>query len=312
MPVPQSQTIDYDNVNTLTESRYLPGMIDNIFKSNALLMRLYDKGTKLDGGTFIKQVLIYGEGPGGFYDGRSGMNVSEAEQFSPAIFRYKYGYAAARIARSDELQNSGEAQFKSLLQAKYKVMQKTMKNILGMGVHSDASDPLSIVGLQLAVAGSGTVYGQISGTTWDFWRSPIKDMAATPTTDALIQEWLGNATEDNDSPDLLCGRQSQYNIFYNVVEPQKRITDPDMGRLGFKSILVHGLPFVVDSHAAENTTFGLNTNYLNLVTHQDENMRFLGWDHWFSPVSREAFICWAGNLTCSNRRFQTKMINHTQ
>ena len=304
-----SQTINWDNVSTLTERRFLPKLIDNIFRSNALMRLLYDKGTLLDGGDYITAQLIYGEGPGGPFDGTQELDTSESEIVTPARFNWKHYYTSATIRRQDELRNSGRARFASLLQAKMTVMQKSMKNHIGRGIHGSATiQTIAINGLDDVFTTSG-VYGGFSTALNAWWSPVVVDMTGVAQTMSQIRTILGRVTEDDDTPDVAVGDQTEYNRIYNTMEPQKRYMDSKTADAGFQNILVEGRRFLVDSHAAPNTVNWLNTDYLELVTHQDENMRGEGWVKPYNGTARSYFMFWYGNLICNNRRFQARQTN---
>lgn len=309
---PSSRTINYDNVNTFTEAKVIPELKDTIFNSNALQKMADAKKLRLDGGVFIKQPLLYGEGPFAFFDGRSPIDISEAEQFTSAIYQWKWAAASASIAAADEAQNSGEAATMSLLQNKYKVMVKTFQNGIGQGIHSAGTLPNEITGIQTGIAGSGTTVGNISGTTYPWWRSVVRDMTSVPFSDPEFTAWEQDMTEDMDEPQAYFGNKTVRGYVYNSIEPLKRIThEGDTGNLGFANIELHGKPFYTDSHSAASTLYGINFDYLQLAVHRDWDMKFIPWDNWASPFMKTCYIVSSLNLIYSNRRFEGKMTNLT-
>jgi hypothetical protein len=309
---PSSRTINYDNVNTFTEAKVIPELRDTIFNSNALMMMLDQKKRRLDGGVFIKQPLLYAEGPFAFFDGRSPIDISEAEQFTSAIYTWKWAAASASIAMPDEAQNSGEAATMSLLQNKYKAMVKTFQNGIGQGIYSAGTNPNEITGLQSAVAGSGTTYGNISGTNYSWWRSVVRDMSSVPFSDPEFTAWEQDMTEGQDEPDAYFANKTVRGYIYNSIEPMKRIVhDKDTGNLGFSNIELHGKPFYTDSHSPASTLWGINFDYAELVVLRDWDMKFIPWDNWTHPFMKTCYIVSGLNLVLSNRRFEGKMTNLT-
>lgn len=295
-------TINWNNVNTFTERVQMPRVRDTIFRSNPLTMKLWKKGTKLGGGAFITQPLAYAEGPGGPFEGMEPLDVSEVEQFTNALYRWKHYYASITIRRDDELQNSGKSAFARLLDQKVKIANKTMKNYLAQGVYSDGSNPKAITGVQAMVTGSGTTYGNISKTTNEWWRSTIR--TETTLTIQLMRKLMGQLTEDSDTPDLIVTTQLLYDAYYSLLQPSQRFASSEMARGGFQSILFEGRPVTVDSHCPDNNMFFFNTEYMDMVSHSRENMRFEPFVKPFRQQGRTAFILWYGNLAGSNCRFQ--------
>lgn len=305
MAVPANLTINWDNVNTLTGRKFLPKLTDNIFRSNPTIMKLWKGGTKIDGGAFIVQPLIYGEGPGGSFEGMQPLDTSEAEQITAAVFNWKHYFASATIRRMDELKNSGEPAFMKLLSAKMQIMQKTMKNRLAIALFGDGLDPKEIGGLGALVTGTGTTYGGISRTTNAWWRA-ITDSTTTTMSIPALRNMCGQLTEDSDTPDFIVTTQAIYDKYYLQLQPQQRFADASMAKGGFTSVLFEGRTLVVDSHCPTATLYMLNTDYIDLVSHSAENMRLEPWVKPYNQAGRTAFLFWAGNLTCSNSRFQGK------
>jgi hypothetical protein len=267
-------------------------------------MKLWRKGTKLDGGAYISQNLIYAEGPGGAFEGLEPLDVSEAEIITTAIFNWKHYYVSMTIRRMDELKNRGRAAFSNLLMAKTRTAEKTLRNLLGQGIYSDGStNPKVITGLRAMVTGSGVTYGGITKTTNTWWRSQV-DSTTTALTISAMRTLMGNCTEDAESPDLICTTQAQYNSYYDQLTPQQRFADRDMARGGFTNVLFEGRPVVVDSHCPTGYMYFLNTDYVDFVSHEEENMRFEPFRKPYNQAGRTAYIFWAGNLTGSNCRYQ--------
>ncbi len=307
MPSPGTLTINWDNVNSFTERRMLPKTTDNIFRSNPLMMKLWRKGTKLDGGAYITQGLMYDEGPGGAYDGLEPLDVSEAEQITSAVFNWKQYYASITIRRIDELKNRGRAAFGRILTTKMRTAEKTMRNLLGQGIYSDGStNPKVITGLRAMVTTGSVEYGGIDKSLNTWWASQIDSATAIGSLTDLTQmrALMGLCTEGNDSPDLIPTTQAIYDTVYLFWPDLKRFGSSDMAKAGFRSVLFEGRPLVIDSHCPAGHMYFLNTDYIDFVSHEDENMRFEKFRQPYNQAGRTAFIFWTGNLTGSNCRYQ--------
>lgn len=309
MPAADS-TFKWNQINSTTEKVVLPRVVDQIFRSNPVLLKLWRKGTKKSGGSYIVQPLAYAEGPSGWFEGMQPLEVDEVEQITSAMYHWKHAYASVTIRRDDELQNNGPEAFVNLLEQKMNIARKTMKNKLAQGLYSDGSNPLEMVGLQAMVTGSGVTYGNISKTDNSWWRSVV-DTTTTTLSIFAMRQMMGDLTEDDETPDLIVTTQDIYDIYYSILQPQQRFASADMARGGFRSIRFEGLPLVVDSHCPDSNMFFLNTDYIDLVSHRQENMRFEPFKKPFRQQGRSAFILWYGNLTGSNCRFQGRFTGIT-
>jgi hypothetical protein len=78
--------------------------------------------------------------------------------------------------------------------------------------------------------------------------------------------------------------------------------DSKMADAGIESLMFHGAPFVVDSHVPANHIFLLNSKYLILAVHRDEDFRFEPFAKPVNQAVKLAKIFWSGNLCYSNLR----------
>lgn len=300
-----ARTINWDNIDTTTDRAVMPKVVDNIFRSNPLQAKLYKKGTKLSGGAYITQSLLYGEGPGGFISDAAVIDTSNAEILTSAVFEWKFAFASATMSWGDEIRNNGAPAVAKLVVEKVNTMGKTIKNIMGQGVYSDGSDPMSIVGLRAMVTGTGVTYGGISKTSNSWWRSQVDSTTTLATLSMLkMRNLLGLATEDADTPDMGVTTQAIYDQVYSLFQPQQRFMDSATLKAGFQNILIEGRPLIVDSHCPTGYLYWLNTDYIDFVTHSMYNFKRKPWVEPYNQEVRTTRVLWAGNMTCSNCRFQ--------
>lgn len=303
-----SRTVSFDNVNTFTVEHVIPELRDTIYIADEFPKRLDSKKRRIPGGTYIRQPLLYDEGPFAMFDGRSPIDTSEAEKFTSAYFPWRWAAASASIAVADEAMNSGPEAVMDLVQNHYKTMVMTYQSGIAQQIHSAGTGPLEIGGIQGAIGGTGTTYGGISGTTYSWWRSVSQDMTSIPFSDAQVNVFINNMTSGSRRPQAFVCDKTVQGYLYNATEPMKRIVNNDgVGNIGFTGITVHGLPVLMDEHCAASTLYGINFDFLELVVHKDWDMKFIPWDNWESPFMKTCFMVSSLNIVCSNRRFQGKM-----
>ncbi len=307
MPVVgHTTTINWNQLNTTTERVLRPRLKDQIFNSNAFFKRV-PKSTE-DGGTWLAEPLLYDEGPGAPYSGTDPLDSSEVEMITNAIFPWKFYYASAAMRNQDLLMNRGSKGLIKIIKVKMETMRKTMQNLLGQGLWSNGtSDTNAVTGIRAMITGTGTTYGGISKTTNSWWRSPI-DTSTTTLTLPVMRTRVGSVTQDEERTDLILTTQAIFDIFWGLMEPQRRYMDGKMQSAGFTNLMFEQTPVVVDSHAAAAHMAFLNTKYMNFVSHSAENMRIRGWMEPIDrPQLRTNYLMWAGNLLGSNCRYQTML-----
>lgn len=214
------------------------------------------------------------------------------------------------------LQNAGKEQIIDLMEARLKVAEDTMANLLAQGVYADGTGfgGKSLVGLQnyvVAVPTTGVVAG-IDSLTWPFWRNQVQNAGAmTSTTIQTNMNTLWAAqVRGKNRPDLIVFDNNLWALYTNSLQAIQRFTDPNMANLGFPTMKFMDADVVLDGglggFAPANTGYFLNTDYLFLRPHKDRNMRALSPNRRVSinQDSEVEIMAWAGALTMSNRSLQ--------
>jgi hypothetical protein len=170
-------------------------------------------------------------------------------------------------------------------------------------------------GIQALVSdlGTGTV-GGINSTNFPFWQNQVISAAtqsvtvsaATIEAGIMLPLWL-QCTRGNDTPDLIV-MDSNYFSFYEASQSSlKRYAPADEGKGGMISMKYKTADVFFDSSASgipANHMYFLNSDFLELVVHQDANMEIMPE---LRSVNQDALVIpvlFQGNLVCSNRARQ--------
>jgi len=299
--------LTYDQLSAITQKKFIPKLYDNIFDSNALLMRLKKKSyEKLDGGERIVVPLNYATvTSSGWYSGADTLLTTDNDVMTAAEYTWKQLYANISITGADERKNSGDSQVLSLVKNKVKIAEKTMLDKLGTGIYSDGSDTKSIVGLRDIVATDQTV-GGISQSSYSWWQGGV-DSTTTVLSIAAMQTRFTAATVNNDKPTVIATTRTLYNSYYALLQPQQRFQDSETAKGGFENLMFNGAPVIPDSYCPASNMFFLNENYLHLFVHKDCDMKF---EPFQKPVNQDvktAKILWMGAFGSSNNRLHGRL-----
>lgn len=294
--------LTYADISAITEKKFIPKMVDNIFDSNPLLQILKEKSyEKVDGGTSIMIPLNFsGVSATGWFSGSDTLDSSSNDVLTAAEYNWKQIFANVAVTRIDELKNSGDAAKLNLVKQKVQVAEKTIADGLGTGLYNAGTDSKAIGGLRLICGTSNTV-GGISQTSYSWWASQV-DSTTTTTTIKAMQALYNLCTIGNDSPDVIMTTRTLFNSFYSLLQPQQRFVDSKSAEAGFSSLLFNGSKVLADSHCTSNYMFMLNTKYLMLAYHPEENFKFQPFQSPINQAVKVAKIFWAGNLCSSNNR----------
>lgn len=302
-----------DEISALTENLWVPLIADNTFTSNPVTARLWQRGTKEQGGVAIRAPLMFNKvGAAGTTRGFNPMSTVADDQFTATDFEWKEYYAAIVLSNREMFQNSGEPEQIDHLSAKSQAAEMTLRDLMGTGLFSDGTSNTELIdGLEAICQTSGTYPsggGGIDRGVETWWAAGFNATGGTITAGtafAWLQERVGNLTEQPNSPTMIVTTQTGFNTIFGAFETGQRFEDPGLASLGFETILFRRIPIVVDSHTSPaQSIYFLNENFLDLYSLREENFSF---EPFRKPINQKAiigYIFWTGNLVCNNPRFQ--------
>lgn len=319
---------NFGSVLSTTLYNYAPKIADNISKSNVLLSELKKKGNMkmLDG---AERMLLPIEYPGNNqyqrYAGYDTITVSPTDEITSAEYNWKQVVVPCMISGLEQLQNSGKARVFDLLKAKIRVAEKTLQNGFAVDVYSDgtATAGKQIGGLDYIISDTPDVgvVGGIDGATYTWWRNKVfsgtTDGGGAVTVDNILpymEDLKLQLTRGKDRPRLIVADKNYYKLYWEALQKQQRFVGKEMKTTGGFNALAfdEDIPVVYDDQCPADTMYFLNTDYLYLGTHPQRNFVPLGVDgSLLAAKGQDAeakWIAWAGNLLCSNRSLQGKLI----
>jgi hypothetical protein len=274
----------------------------------------------VDGGLTIAVPLDYTtNGTYQRYSDWDTLNIAQSDVITAAEYNWKQ-IALNVVASGRELRiNSGETQIINLAKARIKNAIRTFNNTFCSDLYSDGSLTNQIGGLQSIIADTNTnTVGGISANTWSFWQNTVYDasvhsVTASATTienGLMLPLWLSIDRGPDDQPDLIVMDTVYYGYFESSQVSLKRYSDQAKADGGFVTLKYKNADVLFDGNSGipASHAYFINTNYLELVVHQDadltvmEDMRPVNQDGSVTP------ILWMGNLVCSNRKLQGVII----
>ena len=296
---------------------------DNVSNRNALLKYIMKRGNKVteDGGLTIVTPLDYAENATyQRYSDWDTLNIAASDVISAAEYQWRQ-IAINVVASGRELRiNSGESKIINLAKTRIKNALRTFNNQFSSDIYSDGTATNQINGLQALVAdaGAGTV-GGINSATYTFWGNNFfncttESVTASATTienSMLLPAWLEVDRGPDDQPDLIVMDNTYYQYFETSQVSIKRYMDRSKADGGMVSLKYKGADVLFDGNSGIPTTHAylLNTNYLGLCVHRDADLEIMDEQR---PINQDGVvipILWMGNLTCSNRKQQSVIVN---
>ena len=317
----QSIVTAWSELASTTYRNHSKEVADNVSKHNALFRRLTEKGRiRLeDGGMTIVQPLDYqANSTYQRYSGFDVLNVNAVDVLTAA--EYPWRQVAVNLAASGlEIRtNSGANRIVNFTKAKIKNAQRSMANGLSVDTYSDGTAANQINGLQAIIAdtGLGTV-GGINATTFPFWQNVVNSAAAplqgggaitfsaSTIEGMMLATWL-KLTRGTDMPDMVVMSDDLFQFYEQSQTSLKRYAPTDDGKGGMISMKYKTADVFFDSSGGipSQHAYFINTDYLEMVAHQDANMSMM--DE-LRSVNQDAVvipILYQGNLVCSARFLQ--------
>jgi hypothetical protein len=303
--------LTYADIDAAVRKKYLPTLIDQIFISNALLVKLLAKSQVVfDSGLKIAQPVLYGQLAGGSYFGLDPFDISYKQTQTYAEWDWKAVYTNVTIPGTDMARTEGDEKIMGLVQSKMETASMTMNELLSVQFFGDGTGNSSkdFDGLLDGVDDGNTysTYGGIDRSTNTWWNAQLDSTGGATTLDA-IQTMIGLCTVGNKKPDLAFTTQTIFNKLWARVQPQQRFLDgkSELAKVGFSGINFNGhMEVIVDNHCPSGYFYCLNTDYWKLVLNRHRNFY---WTAEKTPTDQDAYVrqlLTMGNLICVQPRVQ--------
>jgi hypothetical protein len=321
MPSPNST---FTEMVTTTLRNHARQLVDNVTDNNALLRYLKDRGhiqTESGGYEIVKPLEYTTNSTYQRYSGYDTLDVSASDVFTGAKFDWAQAAIHVTASGREVRMNNGPQQMINLVKARIKNAMNSAANNLAIDLYSDGAISNQIGGLQhlITTAGTGTI-GGINSSTYTWWQNQKREMAGTGTwSKSTIKGemntlWLP-CVRGNDKPDLIVASHDVYSAYEEALQDNQRYMDSKSASAGFESLKYKTANVIFD----DNTNFGttaetayfLNTKYLYLVQHPEAQWTE---DDEKKPTNQDAVVVpmyWMGQLVCSNRSLQGKLIDAT-
>lgn len=318
MPSPNST---FTEMVTTSLRNHAKKLVDNVTDHNGLLRKLKENGniTTKSGGYEIVFPLEYAEnGTYQRYSGYDQLDVAASDVFSAA--KYDWAQVAIHVTASGReiRMNNGPEQMIDLVKARVKNAMNTAANNFSVDMYGTGALTNQIGGLGHIVTsdGTGTVGGINSGNYafWanQFYENPVTGFATTSVGSSFNTIWL-RCVRGNDKPDLIVCSNDLYAIYEASLQANQRYMKADKASLGFSELQYKTADVIFDSNTNFGTTaevgYFLNTKYLYVVQHSEAQWTQ---DDDKVPVNQDAVVIpiyWMGNMVCTNRSLQGKLID---
>jgi len=343
---PSDITTYLDSVFSTSLANYRKTLADNIGASNAFLNMLIAGGMyeSFDGGTDIREPLMYELAPSDWYDGYDELPDNVTDGITESTWPSRQLATPISYSMKEVIQNRQRI----IDLVKSKIMQGEMG--IQEGFATALMQGAGTGSIQTAKTGSGgataidpiakiidytptssTVIGNINQSTSSWWQNNTATSTAT-TYAGLLAEFLNFyntcALGSGGPPDLILVNQGTYEYLSLALYNAYRNTQGDdkfpftnirlpFGSGGTLLVMDDKVPDVANDNiaiqAGGGTAFFINTKFFRLRFIPERNFSMLTDENgktFAKPSkgdSRLGHLAWMGALTCNNRRKQGVM-----
>jgi hypothetical protein len=316
MSAPNTQTLTYDTIGSITDPLISQKVADNITQNIPVLYLLDKMGNKEyeNGGTQYNIPVYKQQQNVQAYAGETVLSYQEADPVTSAYYNRKLLTIPVTLTGQKLLINGGDTKEAIIDYATtiVETAQEDMKSgmagqTVGIFSNNNESD-LGITGLQTLVSSTPTTgtAGNLARATYSWWQNYQLTCATGFGTNGLIslRTAFVNLVRGMEVPTVGIMTMATWVNFHRSLSStiQYNLPTPNTqsGDLAFQHLYFQGVPFMFDYNCPANTCYMLNLKYMKFLVHAKRDMVFRDF---IAPVDQDALVgrmYWAGNLVASN------------
>lgn len=312
MAAPTTQSFGPGNVDELLSTSWynlIPGIRDNVFKTNALLNYLYQgKGNKMRkrGGVSLSHGEMYAtNSTATSYQRFDLLDTTPQDGLTRDNWLWaQYAVTVTVDGFSERVANAGDSKIEDILETKKMQAEQALSLRLEQDLFKATPGAKDIQSLATIIAASGTV-GSISGTTNTWWASTSTtsgSFAAQGRSD-LTALWNTLSIQNPaGGPDALVSSQSEFQFYESSLVSQERFTSNKLVDIGIQNLEFKGTPWIWSPQAVAGTIYAIHDKGLEFCVNSDTDFLTTPFVTPTNQDARTSKILLACALMTGNRR----------
>lgn len=306
-----------DELLTTSLANLLPGIKDNVFKSNPVLNWLYAgrNAIKRRGGASISHGEMYGiNSTAQSYQRYDQLDTTPQDGLTRDQWSWAQYAATVTIdGFLERVANSGDWKIEDILDAKKLQAQESLELLLEQHFFQAIPGSKDLRSLASIIASSGTE-GGINGTTNTWWASQTKasgSWAAQGPSD--LTNLINTVAFQNPAgnPELLVSDQTSFEAYQNSLRAFERLTDNKMEDIGIVNLKFMNIPWTFSPQGTSGVIYALHSAALEFIVNTDTDFLLTPFVMPTNQDARTAKILLAAGLVSGNRRKLGKMTGVT-
>jgi len=302
-------------IATTTLDNYRKEITDNVIGNHPLLVKMKENGNiiKESGGKSFQEKISYAENGTVQWQGEyDTYNTTPQDVLSSAEFSQKILTGTMTMSDLENLQNAGPERIASLMEAKKKVLESSLKNEMGSAIYADGTGSSSqeIGGLQLLIADdptTGTV-GNINRANYSFWRNQLYSFAAESVTPSSseIQSAMNTLyrrcqSQVGELPDLLSADDTYFGYYEDSLQTNQRFSSEKTAALGFDNLKYKSSTIIYDPQCPAAHIYFINTKHV-FLKHLGDFFAVSGSNRPVNQGVDVKALTFTGNMTIDNSK----------
>ncbi len=323
MSAPVLQSYGPGNVDELLTTslvNMIPGIRDNIFKSNPVFKWLYEgKGggkMRKKGGAALSHAEMYARNTTAMaYQRYDTLDTTPQDGLTRDQWLWAQYAATVTIdGFTERVANAGDSKLEDILEAKKMQAEESLSLLLEQDLFAAVPGSKSIQSLATIVATSGTV-GGINGTANTWWQACAAtssgSFAAQGRSD-LTNAWnLVSVQNPIGGPEMLVSDQNTFQYYESSLVSQERFMNNKLVDIGIENLEFKRTPWTWSPQATSGAIYLVHSKGLEFIVNSDTDMLVTPFVTPTNQDARTAKILLACSLTSGNRRKLAKLTGIT-
>lgn len=280
MAAPTLQSYGPGNVDELLTTsmvNMIPGIRDNIFKSNPIFKWLYEgkgggKMRKKGGAALSHGVLYATNSTAQSYQRYDTLDTTPQDGLTRDQWQWaQYAVTVTVDGFTERVANAGDSKLEDILEAKKMQAEESLALLLEQHIFASGPGSKDIRSLPKIVLGSGTE-GGINGSTSTWWTSQVTasgSFAAQGRSD-LTSTWNTVSVQNPiGGPEMIVSAQADFQYYESSLVAQERFTDNKMVDIGIENLKFKATPWTWSPQASSGTIYLLHSKGLEFIVNSD-------------------------------------------
>lgn len=320
MPAPLLQSYGPGNVDeilTTSMVNLIPGIRDNVFKSNPVLNWLNNGKQKIRkrGGASLSHGALYAtNSTAQSYTRYDTLDVSPQDGLTRDQWPWaQYAVTVTVDGFSERVANAGSSAIEDIVEVKKMQAEEAISLLLEQHIFQGTPGPKDIQSLATVVASSGTV-GGINGTTNTWWSSTVTtsgSFAARGRSDLTTLYNTLSVLNPVGGPEMLVSDQTSFEAYESSLVAQERFMDNKMVDIGIRNLKFKDTPWTWSPQGTSGVIYALHSGGLEFIVNSDTDFLVTPFVTPANQDARTAKILIACALSSGNRRKLGKLTSVT-